>query len=104
MVNLEAYNEEELIKDLIALKNEKKGVRSGRFTKTIYPKPATSKEAKYVRTKLKLSQAKFAVVLGVSTATIKSWEQGKRNPDGLASKTLRLLRKNPSYANELVKA
>lgn len=37
-------------------------------------------EIKNIRTKAYLTQDKFAKVLGVHINTVRSWEQGKRNP------------------------
>lgn len=36
---------------------------------------------KEIRTKMYLSQKSFAEEIGVSTGTVSSWEQGKRNPN-----------------------
>lgn len=100
---LQPYDEAALIEDIEALAKEDKGIRTGRFKTSVYPKPATKAEAKSARARLKLSQAKFALLLGVSTSTVKAWEQGWRRPDGLATKVLRLLKKDPGYAQALVK-
>ncbi|MGR6839836.1 hypothetical protein ACU5DF_12255 [Aliivibrio wodanis] len=35
------------------------------------------------------------MAIDVSVDTVKSWEQGRRNPTGLASKVLNLLSKEP---------
>ncbi|CED71294.1 putative DNA-binding protein [Aliivibrio wodanis] len=37
----------------------------------------------------------MAMAIDVSVDTVKSWEQGRRNPTGLASKVLNLLSKEP---------
>ena len=104
MIKLRPYDEKALLDDLRALMEEDGGRSTGRFRKTVYPKPATAAEAKAARRALKLSQVKFAVLLGVSASTVKAWEQGWRRPDGLATKTLRLLRKEPGYARGLIGA
>jgi len=69
-----------------------------------YPKPADKIEAKAVRETLKISQLAFAKALGVSLSTVRSWEQGKRRPDGLATKVLRALQRRPAFLNELAQA
>ena len=43
-----------------------------------------SDQVKYVRNQLKLSQKKFADLLGVSFATINRWENSKNEPSQLA--------------------
>ena len=48
-----------------------------------------------VRAKLGLSQNKFAALLGVSPATLKNWEQGRRRPTGAARVLLRVAKSHP---------
>lgn len=42
-----------------------------------------------------LTQAAFAAQIGVSVATLRNWEQGRRCPDGPARVLLALLAKDP---------
>jgi putative transcriptional regulator len=42
-----------------------------------------------------LSQAKFAELLGIELATLRNWEQGRRDPTGPARALLRAIRKDP---------
>ena len=42
-----------------------------------------------------LSQAKFALLLGVSVRTLQEWEQGRRAPSGAARTLLMIAAKNP---------
>lgn len=53
------------------------------------------------RTKMNLSQPKFAEKLGISVATLRSWEQGLRKPSGAAKTLLDLLSRKPELINEL---
>lgn len=48
-----------------------------------------------VRAKLGTSQAEFALMIGVSVATLRNWEQGRRTPDGPALALLRVAARNP---------
>ena len=48
-----------------------------------------------VRAKLGASQAEFALMFGVSVATLRNWEQGRRTPDGPALALLRVAARNP---------
>jgi putative transcriptional regulator len=50
---------------------------------------------KAVRAKLKVSQPEFALMIGVSVATLRNWEQGRRTPDGPALALLRVAARNP---------
>jgi len=42
-----------------------------------------------------LSQARFALLLGVSVRTLQEWEQGRRAPSGAARTLLLIAKKNP---------
>ncbi|MCK6621479.1 MAG: helix-turn-helix domain-containing protein [Calditrichaceae bacterium] len=46
--------------------------------------------AKEIRSRLKLSQAAFAALMGVSLRTVQDWEQGRRKPSGPAKSLLRI--------------
>ena len=48
-----------------------------------------------VRAKLGASQAEFALMFGVSVATLRNWEQGRRTPEGPALALLRVAARNP---------
>lgn len=52
-------------------------------------------DVKAIRAQLDVSQKELAKAMDVSLDTVKSWEQGRRNPTGLASKVLTLLSKEP---------
>ena len=42
-----------------------------------------------------LSQAQFALLLGVSVRTLQGWEQGRKQPSGAARTLLAIARNNP---------
>jgi putative transcriptional regulator len=48
-----------------------------------------------LRARFHLSQAKFAALLGISTATLRNWEQGRRVPEGPARVLLRVAARHP---------
>ena len=48
-----------------------------------------------IRARLKKSQQEFALMIGVSVATLQNWEQGRRQPEGPARALLRIAAKNP---------
>ena len=50
---------------------------------------------KVIRQRLKLSQAAFARLMGVSLRTIQDWEQGRRKPSGPAVALLRIAEQKP---------
>ena len=48
-----------------------------------------------------MSQNEFAQALGTSIDTIKSWENKRRNPTGLAAKVLATIKDEPALYDEL---
>ena len=56
-----------------------------------------------LRARLKLSQPLFAQALNVSPETVRSWEQGKRQPDGAALRLLQLTEKRPALLLSMVR-
>ena len=52
------------------------------------------------RTRLRLSQTKFAELLGISVKTLHNWEQGRRKPTGAARVLLRVAAKHPEVILE----
>ena len=53
-----------------------------------------------IRDSLGLSQALFAAFLGVGLPTVRSWEQGQREPSTWARRFLGEIRDNPRYWRE----
>ena len=54
-----------------------------------------------IRSKLKMSQAAFAAMLGVSKRTLQDWEQGRRTPNGPAVALLRIAEQHPEVFSDL---
>jgi putative transcriptional regulator len=48
-----------------------------------------------IRKKQGLSQARFAARYGLSAATVRDWEQRRRNPDQIARTLLTVIDRNP---------
>jgi len=57
-----------------------------------------------VRAKTGLSQTQFAALLGVSPATLRNWEQGRRKPTGPARTLLRIVSISPKLVLEALHA
>lgn len=76
----------------------KHGTGSGirRYSIPSPPKTISSSEIKNIRNKLDVTQPVFAHLIGVSIATAKSWETGRRVPNATARKLLHVASKNPS--------
>lgn len=52
-------------------------------------------DVKEIRMQYGLSQDKFAKMLGISTSTLRNWEQGRRKPEGPARILLTIAAKHP---------
>jgi putative transcriptional regulator len=52
-------------------------------------------DVRAIRRKLKLSQSAFAERFGLSVATLRDWEQGRRQPDQTARSYLMVIAREP---------
>ena len=60
-------------------------------------------DIKKIREKLHKSQTEFAIMIGISVATLRNWEQGRRYPEGPARALLKIAASNPNtFQNALV--
>jgi putative transcriptional regulator len=55
----------------------------------------TPEDVQAIRKKLRKSQDEFALMIGVSVATLRNWEQGRRQPHGPARALLKIASENP---------
>jgi putative transcriptional regulator len=60
-------------------------------------KPA---DVKSIRHRLGKSQSEFALMIGVSVATLQNWEQGRRRPEGPAQALLKIASENPTAVEQ----
>ncbi len=61
-------------------------------------------DVKGIRKELGLSQAQFARWMGISVATLKNWEQGRRHPEGPARVLLGVAALHPEILPNIVSA
>ena len=80
-----------LLDDIIAMKN---GAPHRRYT-------PDQLLVLIVRRELKLSQQAYSKLLGVPVATIRDWEQGRRQPDCAAITLVKVARKHPEILREI---
>jgi putative transcriptional regulator len=57
-------------------------------------------DIKAIRVRLGKSQSEFALMIGVSIATLQNWEQGRRYPEGPARALLKVAAENPEAVAE----
>lgn len=55
----------------------------------------TDLDVRAIRALTGLSQVKFAELLSIEVATLRNWEQGRREPTGAARALLRAIRNEP---------
>lgn len=82
-------------KELIAAMKEVAAYERGEIelpTRVVEVSPA---DIAATRKRLRLSQARFALTFGISAATLRDWEQGRRHPEGPAKVLLRVIDKEP---------
>lgn len=61
-------------------------------------------DVKAIRKKLGLSQQAFANAYHIPLATLKGWEQGRRQPDATASAYLSVIARLPDQARDVLQA
>lgn len=54
-------------------------------------------QVKIIRKSTGLSQLRFAEMIDVQVATLRNWEQGRREPTGPAKALLRAIRNDPDH-------
>lgn len=84
---------QEILDGLKEIEQWKKGGKKLKVTN--FSAPHAQDVAK-IRHKLKLSQEAFATFMGVSVATLRNWEQGRREPQGSARSLLLIAKEVPS--------
>jgi putative transcriptional regulator len=60
-------------------------------------------DVKRIRANYNLSQGEFAALLGISVATLRNWEQGRRAPEGPARILLQVAAKHPEALWDVVR-
>ena len=78
------------LKEAIAIRRGE--LAPGRVTEISAP------DVKSVRARVGLSQSEFAQLIGVKVATLRNWEQHRRQPTGAAAALLMIVDKEPEAA------
>jgi putative transcriptional regulator len=81
-------------RELLESANEAIAIAEGR-SKPARRIDVESVDVSAIRRRMNLSQVKFAQRFGLSVATVRDWEQGRRNPDGTARILLAVIDKRP---------
>jgi len=93
----------ELFKELATSITQMDRIRKGTLApgRTCKYRPV---DVKRIRSGLHVSQSQFAMMIGVSKATLQNWEQGRREPEGPAQALLRIVEKQPKAVLEALRA
>jgi putative transcriptional regulator len=86
----------EALRELADYSEGKIDLRTSRLNVSPVCETISVEEIKGTREKLGMSQGVFAIVLGVSTKTVQSWETGRYTPDGAARRLITMLRSDPA--------
>jgi putative transcriptional regulator len=60
----------------------------------------TPLDVKQIRQNLHKTQQEFALMIGISVATLRNWEQGRRRPEGPAMVLLKIAQTNPELISQ----
>ena len=90
----------ELFDELVESVKEMKAIQAGRRKPSRVASAeellrADAPDVAALRAHFKLSQAKFATLLGISVHTLQNWEQRRRMPEGPAKVLLRIAAVHP---------
>ena len=90
----------DLFSELVASVKEMRAIQAGqlkpgRVTRASHLLGEGAPDVAALRAHFKLSQPKFAALLGISVDTLQNWEQGRRRPEGPAMVLLRVAAAHP---------
>jgi putative transcriptional regulator len=90
-------------KDLLKSIDEARAIKAGKIkpSRVIHFEPL---QLKSIRKRWRVSQSQFAHLIGVSSATLRNWEQGRTYPDGAARALLVVASKNPAVVLQALRA
>src|SRR5437868_6583736 len=92
-------------KEIIAGLEEIKAWKQGKIKlKTLKVELPSAADVPAIRKELGLSQGQFAMFMGVSVATLRNWEQERREPQGPARSLLLVAAKQPQAVRAAFKA
>ena len=64
--------------------------------------PPASVEVAPIRKQMGMSQAQFADAFGLNVRTLRDWEQGRRQPDGMARILLAVIGRDPKLVQQVL--
>lgn len=92
---------EELIAAMQEVADHMAGKRPDLVTHRVKIEPTDVKAA---RKAIGVTQAKFAELVGAPLSTVRSWEQGQRQPSGAARTLLKVIEREPAAVKRALQA
>jgi putative transcriptional regulator len=93
------------LEEAVAYEQGKIDLRTTSFEIPEAPPTLSKKKIKDLRENiLGVSQPIFALVLGVSPAAVKAWEQGNKKPSGTARRLMQLFERDPEIFGKIATA
>ena len=87
---------DQLVESVTQMKAIQAGrLKPGRVTRAADLVHGTTPDVAALRARFKLSQPKFAALLGINLGTLQNWEQKRRRPEGPARVLLRVAAAHP---------
>ncbi len=86
--------------ELLEAVHQMRAGQLGRVSVVTRDKRVVESPVAKIRIRTKLSQAKFATLMGISVRTLQDWEQGRRSPSGAAKTLLRVAERHPEILLE----
>lgn len=83
---------DQLVQSMAQALAHAQGMQTDGRTHVVTIKPDDIQKA---RKRLGLSQDQFAAAFGVSSSTLRKWEQGQRSPTGAARTLLKIIEREP---------
>jgi putative transcriptional regulator len=93
--------EAQMFEELLESVKEVKDIINGKKepSRTFFIKEPNPKD---IRSKLSLTQEKFAALMNISVHTLRNWEQGRRHPEGPARVLLNVVNNHPEVLLAMV--
>jgi len=93
---MDKANFEQLVKGI----NDMKRHLAGKRVRGVRTTHVDATDIQSIRKAAKLSQPRFAKLIGVNLRTLQNWEQGRTRPTGPARALLKIVASNPKSAIE----
>ena len=92
----------DVTEELIASLNEAADIMAGRIAPSRLHPARANVDVRAIRQQFGLSQPDFAKRFGFSLATLREWEQGRRQPESAARVLLLVIAKHPEVVDEVL--